>query len=157
MSLKLAFRAFFKALKQPKEIEDFLLEKKEISVEEQSHLRLLNLLQNSSRLIDFFKEDISSYSDAQVGTAVRKIHADCAKALEDLVTIRPVVEDLEGAKITLNKGYDPTKYKIMGNIKGSPPFTGTVRHRGWKAHKLSLPKTQLESSKEVLCPAEVEV
>jgi hypothetical protein len=31
-----------------------------------SHLRLLGYLQQGSRLVDFLKEDISAFSDAQV-------------------------------------------------------------------------------------------
>ena len=43
----------------------------------------LVLLQREGRLVDFLKEDISSYSDEQVGAAVRQIHASCSKVLNE--------------------------------------------------------------------------
>lgn len=161
MRLWLAFKAFFKALSHPKEMQIFLSEKKEEkSVEsplENTHLRLLGMLQSSSRLIDFFKEEISSFSDAQVGAAVRQIHAAASKNLEEVVTIRPLLEENEGAAIMIHKGYNPSEYKVTGNVRGEPPFKGIVRHRGWKAHKISLPKQVGVINREVLAPAEIEV
>ena len=100
---------------------------------------------------------ISSFDDAQIGSAVRKIHDECGKCLEDLVTIRPVMEENEGAKITVPQGYDPAKIKVVGKIMGQPPYTGVLIHKGWKAHKRSLPKKIGDQVVEVICPAEVEV
>ena len=120
-------------------------------------MRLLALLQQSGRLIDFLKEDIAAFSDEQVGAAVRKIHQDCRQSLEELVTIRPVMEENEGAKVKIAAGYDASHIKIVGKVKSDPPFTGVIVHRGWKAHKRSLPKKVGEQANEVLCPAEIEV
>lgn len=158
MSLIVAIKAFFKALKKPEKALEFLNEDKQPAVSaDASHLRLLRLLQQTSRLIDFLKEDITSFDDAQVGAAVRKIHQDCAKTLEELVTIRPVMEEGEGAKIHLPKGYDASKIKVVGKVKGEPPYTGVLVHKGWKAHKRSLPKQTSGQELDVICPAEVEV
>lgn len=158
MSLGLAVKSFFKAWKNPEKAKEFLKDsQKEIEQHDISHLRLLTLLQQSGRLIDFLKEDISEFNDAQVGAAVRKIHQDCAKSLEDLVTIRPVMSEKEGTKINVPKGYDAAAIKIVGNVKGEPPFSGRIVHRGWKAHKRSLPKNMGEQSLDVICPAEIEV
>jgi len=154
MSIVHALRAFWKALRQPQDVKETLqapLKK------EEGHLQLLALLQGSGRLLDFLKEDIAPYSDEQVGSAVRKIHADCSKALEEWVTVRPLLEQQEGETIQLQEGYDPAQFHLVGKIKESPPYCGIVRHRGWKAHKLSLPQTVLTTHKEVLCPAEVEL
>jgi hypothetical protein len=41
-------------------------------------LQLLGILQRDSRLVDFLMEDIASYSDDQVGAAVRELHDQCA-------------------------------------------------------------------------------
>lgn len=162
MSFVLAIKSFFKALKDPKSAEEFVSNKKieakpQESTEQPSHLRLLHLLQQSSRLIDFLKEDITAYDDAQVGAAVRKIHEDCAKCLEEIVTIRPVMEQNEGQKISVPQGYDPLKIKVVGNVKGEPPFTGVLVHKGWKVHKRSLPKKSGDQLTDVICPAEVEI
>lgn len=157
--LGLACRSFIATFKHPEEAQLFIEEKPAQVAEsgDHSHLKLLYYLQHTGRLVDFLKEDISSFSDAQVGAAVRKIHQDCAESLEELVTIRPLKEENEGATVHIHKGYDPAEIKLVGNVKGEPPFTGTLIHRGWKAHKLSLPKKMGEMTKDVICPAEVEI
>lgn len=158
MRLWLAIKAFFKILSDPEKAQLLFEEKPQVQeVADQSHLRLLSLLQQSGRLIDFLKEDISTFSDAQVGAAVRKIHQDCARSLEELVTIRPVMEENEGAAVKIPAGYDAGQIKIVGKVSNDPPFNGVIVHRGWKAHKRSLPKKVGEQTNEVLCPAEVEV
>lgn len=157
----LAFKAFFKAFREPAQAALFLLPEapaaKCVSLSDQTHLQLLTLLQQSGRLIDFLKEDLSGFNDAQIGGAVRKIHQDCGKLLEDLVTIRPIREEAEGAVIQIQAGYDASKIKVVGNVQGEPPFSGILMHKGWKAHKRSLPKTGEAVSSEIICPAEVEV
>lgn len=162
MSLVIAIKAFFAALKDPSRAEKFLLpppqkEKEVAPSADRSHLRLLSLLQDSSRLVDFLKEDLSAYDDAQVGAAARKVHEDCGKCLEEIVTVRPLMEEREGTKITVPHGYDASKIKVVGKVKGEPPFSGTLVHKGWKAHKLSLPKKIGEQIHEVICPAEIEI
>lgn len=161
MRLIVAFKAFIKALKQPQKALLFLNDKpssiEPIHRADSSHLQLLNSLQASSRLIDFIKEDLSSFSDAQVGAAARKIHNDCAAHLEEIVTIRPLKEEEEGSVVQILKGYDPSQIKITGLVKGEPPFTGILVHRGWKAHKLKLPPRTNESSFSIICPAEIEI
>jgi Domain of unknown function (DUF2760) len=159
MKLGLAFKAFIKALKEPAKAERFLADAtpKHEDSSDLSHLRLLHYLQQAGRLVDFLKEDIGSFSDAQVGAAVRKIHQDCAQAVEELVTIRPLKDEQEGSIIQVPKGYNPAEIKVVGKVKGNPPFTGLLVHRGWKAQKRSLPKKTGEQTPEVICPAEVEV
>jgi hypothetical protein len=163
MSIKLAFKAFLKAWRFPKEAENFLADKPSpkalapSSAPSADHLRFLSHLQQSSRLLDFFKEDISEFDDEQVGAAVRAIHRDCGKALEELIALRPLLDKEEGETIAITEGYDPQVYKLIGNLKGTPPYKGVIKHRGWKAHRLSLPKSLSEQKKEVVCPAEVEI
>lgn len=160
MSFMLAMKAFLKAWKEPLKAQAFLNEpekKIEAQSQDHSHLRLLALLQQSGRLIDFFKEDIHDFTDAQVGAAVRQIHQDCAKSLEELVTIRPLMPEKEGSTVSVPKGYDPAAIKVSGKIKGEPPYTGIVVHQGWKAHKRSLPLKMGEDASEILMPAEIEV
>ena len=160
MGLGLAIKAFFKALKEPEKAKDFIEGRESMKQQEsldQSHLRLLAILQRSGRFIDFLKEDIASFTDAQVGSAVRKIHQDCGKLIEEMVTIRPLRTEEEGSMVQVPKGYDPSEIKIVGNVKGEPPFTGKLIHRGWKVHKRSLPKKTGEMNVDVICPAEIEV
>lgn len=161
MSIINAFKAFFKAWNEPDLARQFLNEKsplKELRKEGQdlSHLKLLSLLQTTSRLIDFLKEDISSFSDVEVGKAVRKVHADSQKSLEEFVTIRPLFQESEGSKIQIPKGFDASQIKLVGKVVGDGPYNGVIIHRGWKAHKRSLPKKLMEQD-EIIQPAEVEI
>lgn len=159
MGLKLALQAFIKAFKEPEKAKQFLeaVSPKEIEVSEPSHLRLLSYLQQGGRLIDFLKEDLTSFTDAQIGGAVRKIHQECAQTMEELVTIRPLRDEQEGATIHVPKGFNPAEFKIMGKVKGEAPYSGVLVHRGWKAQKRSLPKKAGEQTADVICPAEVEI
>lgn len=161
MRLWLAIRMFFKALSQPQEVQKFLAPKAEAvpsnAGEDRSHLRLLALLQQTGRWIDFLKEDITAYSDEQVGAAVRQIHRDCGKLIEEVVTIRPIRDEKEGSLITVPVGYDPAQMKVVGKLKGEPPYSGVLTHQGWKAHKRSLPKQTSGVASEVIAPAEIEV
>lgn len=153
-----AIKAFFKVLRNPELGIGLIEPKKEEekpSKSHQSHLKILSMLQQQGRLIDFLKEDISSFSDEEVGACVRKIHADCAKLLEETVTIRSVVEENESQAIEISAHYDPAKIKLVGNV-GKAPFKGIVVHKGWKAHKLSLPKSE-GSAGDILYAAEVEI
>lgn len=162
MRLITAFKAFFMALKDPVKAEK-LLEVKSPEVKQApsgsdvSHLRLLCLMQESSRLVDFLKEDLSSFDDAQIGAAARKVHEECGKCLEELVTVRPLMEENEGSQVTVPQGYDPSKIKVVGKVKGQPPYVGVLVHKGWKAHKRSLPKKIGDQTTEVICPAEIEI
>lgn len=152
MRLIAAFKAFFGAFKKPQE------KKIEQSVSsDPTHLQMLALLQTEGRLIDFLQEDISAYSNAQVGSAVRDIHRKCSKCLEEFVTLRPVFTESEGMTVSVALGYDPSKIKVVGNVQGNPPYQGVLRHKGWKAHKLSLPKRVGEEDRSIVFPAEVEI
>lgn len=157
--LGLAFKAFFRAWREPEKAQLFLECKPSQPVEggDHAHLRLLFYLQQSGRFVDFLKEDISPFTDAQVGAAARKIHQDCAQIIEELVAVRPLRDEPEGALIQIPKGYNPAEIKVVGKVKGEPPFSGTLIHRGWKGQKRSLPKKIGEQVPEVICPAEVEI
>lgn len=162
MRILTAIKAFIKAWREPakamKFLEDAKCQPEKITDQsDQSHLRLLAFMQQSGRLIDFLKEDIATCDDAQIGSAVRKIHQDCSKSLEELVTIRPLMTENEGATVRVPQGYDPSCIKVVGKVKGEPPYTGTLVHKGWKAHKRSLPKKIGEHHNDVICPAEIEV
>lgn len=119
---------------------------------------LLSVLQREARLVDFLKESIGGYSDAQIGAAVRDVHRDAAGALERLFALRPVMEQQEGATVQVAAGADAARIRLVGNVTGQPPFSGTLRHAGWEATKVQLPEwTGGEGSVNVVAPAEVEL
>ncbi len=53
-------------------------------------LQLLSLLQREGRLIDFTRENLANYSDADIGAAARVVHEGCSKVLREHFTIEPV-------------------------------------------------------------------
>ncbi len=103
-------------------------------------LRLLALLQQEGRFIDFIQEDIDGYSDAQVGAAVRSIHAGCRKALRERIELRRIIADDDGSEVVIEPGFDPAAIRLTGNVAGTPPFRGALQHGGWRAAKISLPQ-----------------
>jgi hypothetical protein len=119
-------------------------------------LRLLAVLQRDGRLLDFLGEDITDYEDAQIGAAVRDIHRDCKNAIEKYVDLAPVLDDPEGASTTVPAGFDPGKIRLTGNVKGQPPFRGTVAHKGWKAKEVRVPPAD-PGAEMIIAPAEVEL
>ena len=52
-----------------------------------SAAQLLAVLQRDGRLIDFLMEDVITYADAQIGAAVRNVHAGCRQALQKYVRV----------------------------------------------------------------------
>ena len=121
-----------------------------------SALRLLALLQQEGRLIDFLEEDIDAYSDEQVGTAVRAIHTGCRKALRERMRIERIRPEDDGATLSVEPGFDPAELRLTGNVHGQPPFQGTLQHGGWRAADVKLPDAA-GTDAAILAPAEVEI
>jgi hypothetical protein len=122
-------------------------------------LQVLHILQRDSRLIDFLMEDITSYEDDQVGSAVRSIHNDCKVSLSRHVVLAPVIDGVEGTyqKLDSSKAPDPNRIKLIGNVPASGKVAGgTLRHRGWMASSVNLPPLGKQDL-SVLAPAELEV
>ncbi len=122
-----------------------------------SALQLLGLLQREGRLVDFLEQDVATFPDADVGVAARVVHEGCRKALRDHVTIAPVRGEAEGARVTLEAGFDASATKLVGNVSGKGPYAGTLVHRGWKATKIELPTPVAGHDPAILAPAELEL
>jgi hypothetical protein len=120
-------------------------------------LRLLGLLQQEGRLVDFISEDIASYSDAQVGAAVRAIHAGCRKVLNEHVQLQRILAGEDGSEVAVDPGFDPAAVRLTGNVTGNPPFRGTLQHSGWRATNITLPDTSAAADPAIIAPAEVEI
>jgi hypothetical protein len=121
-----------------------------------SALALLGLLQREGRLIDFLQQDVAAFPDADIGAAARVVHEGCRKALAAHLEIRPVRAEREGSPVTLET-VDPNAIKLVGNVSGTAPFRGTLRHRGWRALSVRLPEAVAGFDANVLAPAEVEL
>jgi hypothetical protein len=122
-----------------------------------SALQLLTLLQQEGRFVDFLEENVTAYSDADIGGAARVVHEGCRKVIREYLQIEPVREEAEGVRLTLPAGFDATAVRLTGNVVGQPPFTGTLMHRGWRVRQITLPKLAEGHDVRVLAPAEVEL
>lgn len=120
-------------------------------------LQLLGLLQKEARFIDFIKEDIAAFGDADIGIAARVVHEGCNRAINEHFTLAPVRNEQEGSKITLSEGFDAAAVRLTGNIVGTAPFTGTLVHKGWQVTSIRLPKLTSEYNAAIVAPAEVEL
>ena len=122
-------------------------------------VNFLAILQEKGRLVDFLMDDITSYSDAQVGAAGRVLHEGCKAVLLEHFGIRPMREEGEGSKVTIPPGYAPDDYRLVGKISGEAPFTGTLVHHGWRAEWVKLPRLIGISAGRLpaIAPAEVEL
>lgn len=119
---------------------------------------LLATLQREARLVDFLMEDLSQYTDDQVGAAVRAIHRDASATVKRLFALQPVLADEEGAAVQVPAGFDAARYRLTGNVAAQPPFRGTLRHHGWEAAHCELPQfTGSDSAARLVAPAEVEI
>ncbi len=120
-------------------------------------LQILGILQRDSRLIDFLMEDISAYSDDQVGAAVRDLHQQCRDSLSRYLQLGPVIDGVEGSPTKLDTN-DPSTVKLLGNVPVSGRATaGLLRHKGWKAEKIDLPALPAGGNASIIAPAEVEI
>jgi hypothetical protein len=167
----LAFRAFFALLFGGTLPSDILSElglivkpvpvpapppKPEIRPEDGA-LQLLGMLQRDARILDFFMEDISPYADDQVGATARDVHTHARDILIRHFAPAPVIDAVEGS-VANPPGSDPALVKYIGNVPatGKPP-AGILRHKGWRATAVILPKLNSRQDLAVLAPAEIEV
>jgi hypothetical protein len=120
-------------------------------------LQLLAILQREARFVDFVKQDIEGFADAQIGQAARLVHDGCAKVVARHFEVTPVLDAVEGAAITVPKDFSASAIKLTGNVSGSAPYRGTLNHAGWRATKSELPEPVSDHDFMVLAPAEVEV
>ena len=107
-------------------------------------------------------DDVSAYSDAQVGAGARVVHQGCATVMREYFEISPLHEGKEGESVQLGPDYKSEHYRLLGKVKDSPPYQGTLLHRGWRTKSVKLPRVTVKNGaakKEggIITPAEVEV
>ena len=124
---------------------------------ETAALQLLGLLQREARFIDFVEEDVSGYSDEDIGAASRVVHEGCRKVLREHFTLAPVRSESGGQRLTLPAGFGAAAHRITGHVVGQAPFTGTLAHRGWRATDTRLPQLAPGHDATVLAQAEIEL
>ena len=118
-------------------------------------LQLLSLLQREGRLVDFIEQEVTTFSDAEIGAAARVVHEGCRRALHAHARVVSVRSEAEGAALTLERASEDVK--LVGNVAGSAPFRGVLRHRGWRIEELTLPTRVGAYDAKIVAPAELEL
>ncbi len=118
---------------------------------------LLGVFQEKGRFIDFLMEDITPFSDAEVGLVARAVHQGCKAALNEHFHIEPISPGGEGASITVPVGYAADEFRLVGNLSGEAPFTGKLVHQGWRTTSVKLPRVLKADHLPAIAPAQVEV
>jgi hypothetical protein len=120
-------------------------------------LQMLSMLQREGRFIDFLQQEVAAFSEEDVGAAARVVHEGCRKVLKQTLTITPVLNDAEGASVTIPKHFDAQRIRLTGNVTGEAPYKGSLKHHGWYAQEVRLPIVQETLDPRVVAPAEVEL
>ena len=120
-------------------------------------LQLLTLLQQEARFIDFTQEDLSAYSDADIGAVARVVHEGSKKILNDYFTLEEIRCEEEETSISIPEGFNASEVRLTGNVVGHAPFNGTLIHKGWKMSEVKLPKLAAGHDASIVAPAEVEL
>lgn len=121
-------------------------------------IAVISALQSKGRLVDFLMDDISKYSDAQVGAAARVVHQGCKGAFEEFFSVEAIAAENEGATVSVpaNAG---EQYRLVGSVSGEGPFSGKLVHKGWKASRVNLPRVTKSEAGALppIAPAQVEI
>ncbi len=117
-------------------------------------VQILAVLQRDARLVDFLMEDLSAFSDDQIGAAARDVQTQGRESLVRYMRLEPVIDGVEGT-FTKIEGLEASQIKLVGNVppSGKAPG-GLLRHKGWKAVKVDLPQA---APGMVLASAELEI
>ncbi len=117
-------------------------------------VQILAVLQRDARLVDFLMEDLSAFSDDQIGAAARDVQTQGRESLLRYLRLEPVIDGVEGT-FTKTEGLDASQVKLVGNVPASGKAPGGVlRHKGWRAAKVDLPQA---APGMVLAAAELEI
>lgn len=126
----------------------------------QEAIQLLRLFQEEGRLVDFLLRDIQTFPDERVGAVARIVHQGCRRVVQEYFDIAPAVSQGEGEPISWSAPELASTIRLVGASGSATPTSGTVLHRGWAVHRVSLPTLLHPVSPEsssILVPAEVEV
>jgi hypothetical protein len=122
-----------------------------------SGLMLLSALQRDGRFIDFLQQEVTGFSDEDIGAAARVVHGGCRKAIRQYFDFAPATDGAEGAAFTVPAGFDAQRIRLTGNVTGNAPFKGVLKHHGWVAANVRMPAVSDSIDPKVIAPAEVEL
>lgn len=116
-------------------------------------------LQKKGRFLDFVMDDITPYSNEDVGNVARIVHQGCQEVIRSYLDPAPLHEGEEQSEVTLAADYDGQAYRLLGQPPESGPVSGKLLHPGWRSRSLQLPRIsdpQAPGAQEILAPAEIE-
>ena len=150
-----------KVVEESKPIEAVQLKgPEEISIKDEKNIDgvfLLSLFQKQGRLVDFLQQDITTFSNAEIGEAARVVHDGCAKILVDYFTMEAIRTEEEGVLVNVEADYNLSEITLTGNLRGSAPYRGELLHHGWKISDQHPPEQLDPKSRFIVQPAEIEV
>lgn len=121
-------------------------------------ISLLAALQRDARFLDIVNEPLEQYSDEQVGAAARDVLKNCDSVIKRIFATQPLTDTPDGSELTTPTPFDPSRFRLTGNVAGDAPFTGTVAHHGWEATQCEVPQWSGSSeSAMIVAPIELEV
>jgi hypothetical protein len=77
--------------------------------------------------------------------------------LSEQLVLVAVRQEPEGAVVEVPPGFDPSAIRLIGNVRGSPPFKGVLKHHGWRVAEIKMSSPPSGQDLRVVAPAEVEV
>jgi hypothetical protein len=107
--------------------------------------------------VDFLQQEVTGFSDEDIGAAARVVHGGCRKVLRQYFELESASPQAEGEAVTLPAGFDAQRFRLTGNVAGQPPFRGTLKHHGWVAREIRMPVLNEALDPRVIAPAEVEL
>ncbi|MCA9194446.1 MAG: DUF2760 domain-containing protein [Planctomycetales bacterium] len=118
-------------------------------------LTLLAALQREARLLDLIMEPIDGFQDAQVGAAAREVLRNSRQVVNRMFAVEPLSDVNEGESLEISPGSSPNAFRISGaNSSGK----GIVAHRGWKATLCEVPSWHgVPDEAWLLAPVEVDI
>lgn len=119
--------------------------------------QLLTLMQQHARLFDFVSEEITHFSDQQVGAVARVLHSGLQKVLHDCIRYAPILTQAEQDSVQVAVGFDARRIRLQGQINHNGPYQGQLIHGGWQLNAVTLPTRGADYQASILQAAEVEV
>ena len=75
-----------------------------------------------------------------------------------MFALQPLLDQPDGSAVEIPVGFDAARFQLAGNVTGQPPYRGRLRHPGWQATKLDLPRWGGSTSAAMfVAPVEVEL
>jgi hypothetical protein len=85
------------------------------------------------------------------------MHKQCQEALKKALELEPVLPQAQDEHVEVPAGFDPSAVRLTGNVTGTPPFKGVLKHPGCRVKQIRIAAPPEGVDEFVLMPAEVEM